>query len=251
VVIAGPHTPVPADQVKLLQAYLDKGGALVVMEEPVALTKYGSAPDPLADLLSSWGITLQNDVLYDPKASPPLLVYADPLNYAQHAITQKMRGIDARFFTTQSLLIGTAPQGITLTPLAKTYPETWGETDLTSIENNQVSFDEKKDIPGPLVLSVAAENNTTQARLVVFGDAEFAADALYQRGNGDILLNAIDWTTQQEKLISISPKNNTIRTYVPPQNAGLIAMILTSICVLPLLVIGGGISAWYTRRKRG
>ena len=200
---------------------------------------------------TTWGITLQNDILYDPSANQPLQVYADPLNYAQHPITQNMRGMASWFITAQSLLIGTAPQGISLTPLAKTYPEAWGETDIASIESGSVSFDQTKDLPGPLILGVAAENANTQARLVVFGDVEFAEDALYQQGDGDILLNAIDWTTQQEKLINISPKNNTLRTFIPPGNATLIGMILTSICIVPLLIIAGGISTWFTRRKRG
>ncbi len=251
VVIPGPRTPISNDEVKLLQAYLDKGGAMVVMEEPAALTKYGGTADPLAEMLKPWGITLQNDVLYDPRANPPLLVYADVTSYAQHPITDKLLRINSRFFTSQSLLLGEAPQGISLTALAKTYSDAWGETDLASIENNQVSFDQTQDLPGPLVLAAAAENFNTQGRLVVFGDSDLGTDALYKSGYGDILLNAIDWTTGQEKLISITPKNNTLRTYSPPGNLGLIGMILTSICVIPLLVIAGGIGAWYTRRKRG
>lgn len=252
IVVAGPTTPVPAEEVQLLLTYLDKGGALVVMEEPAALTKYGNAPDPLAKLLADWGITLQNDIIYDPNVSSPRLVYADPLNYAQHPITEKLRGINSVFYETQSLLpAAVPPKGISLTPLANTYDYAWGETDMASIQTGQVSYDASKDLPGPLVLAMAAENASTHARLVIFGSAKFAENALYQRGNGDILLNAIDWSTQQEKLISLSPKNNTLRTYNPPGNLGLIAMILTSICVIPLLIIAGGVTAWVSRRKRG
>ena len=251
IVVAGPKTPLTADEVQLLQEYLDNGGALIVMEDPEALTKFGDTPDPLAALLASWGISFQNDILFDPNANPPLLVYADPLNFAQHPITQKLHGVNSRFFTTQSLLIGTAPQGVTLTPLAQTYQEAWGETDVASIESNLQSFDPTKDLAGPLVLAAAAENPITKSRLVVFGDSEFAANALYQRGNGDILINTIDWSTQQEKLISLTPKNNTTRTYNPPGTLGVIGMVLASLCLIPLLVVAGGVTAWVSRRKRG
>jgi len=251
IVIPGPQHPLTSDEVKSLEAYLDKGGALIILEDPAPLTKFGSAPDTLTDLLGMWSITFENDVLVDPSANPPLLVYADPLNYGQHPITAKMRGINSRFFTAQSLKLGTAPQGITLTPLAQTYSNAWGETDLASIQNNQITFDPTKDIPGPLVLGAAAENMITKGRLVVFGDSEFAADALYQRGNGDILINAIDWATQQESLINLTPKNNTLRTFNPPGTLGLVGSILTSICLIPLLIIAGGVVAWFSRRKRG
>jgi ABC-type uncharacterized transport system involved in gliding motility auxiliary subunit len=251
IIVAGPKTLLSSDEVKLLQTYLEQSGALIVMEDPRSLTKFGDSPDPLAEMLTTWGITLQNDILYDPNANPPLLAYADPLNYGQHAITNKMRGINTRFFTAQSLLVGAAPESVMLTPLAQTYPNAWGETDVASIENGTQAFDQTTDLPGPLVLGVAAENMQTTGRLVVFGDFEFAADALYQYGNGDILINAIDWATQQEKLISLTPKNNTLRTFSPPGTLGLVGAILTSICLIPLLVIAGGIAAWISRRRRG
>ncbi|MEI7849444.1 MAG: hypothetical protein WCK35_26840, partial [Chloroflexota bacterium] len=181
----------------------------------------------------------------------PLLVYADPLNYGQHTITNTLRGVNSRFFTSQSLVLNNTTADITLTPLAQTYPEAWGETNFASIENNQVANDIATDIPGPLVLSVAGENASTKGRLVVFGDSEFAANALYKVGNGEILLNSIDWAAQQEKLISLTPKNNPDRTYTPPGSLGLIAIILVSLCALPLLIIAGGITTWYARRKRG
>jgi ABC-type uncharacterized transport system involved in gliding motility auxiliary subunit len=251
VVVAGLQNPLAAEEVTALGAYLDKGGAVIVMEDPLALTKFGDAPDTLVELLGKWGITMGNDIIVDPRANPPLLVYADPQNYGQHPITSKMRGLNSRFFTAQSLKLGTAPDGVTLVPLAQTYPEAWGETDAASIQNNQVAFDQAKDIAGPLVLGAAAQNMSTKGRLVVFGDSEFAADALYQRGNGDILINTVDWATQQENLISLTPKNNTQRSFSPPGTLGFIGSILTSICLIPLLVIAGGVTAWLSRRKRG
>jgi ABC-type uncharacterized transport system involved in gliding motility auxiliary subunit len=251
VVIAGLQQPLAASEVKLLEDYLSKGGALIVTEDPTALTKFGDAPDTLTDLLGRWGITLETDVLIDPNANPPLLVYADPLNYGRHPITDKMRGVNATFFTARSLKLDTAPEGISVTPLAKTYSNAWGETDFSSIENNQVSFDQAKDLTGPLVLGAAAENTATKGRLVVFGDSEFAADALYKKGNGGILINAIDWTTGQENLINLTPKNNTPRTFNPPGTLGLVGSILASICLIPLLIVTGGFAAWLSRRRRG
>ena len=251
VVIPGPQTPISSDEAKGLQAFLDQGGAVIAMENPKGLTKMGDAPDPLADLISTWGITEQNDILFDPNANPPLLVYADPLNYGQHPITDKMRGLNSRFFTAQSLLLGTAPQGITLTPLAQTYQNAWGETDAASIQNNKVSFDPASDHAGPLVLGAAAENSLSKGRLVVFGDSDFVSNAIFKLGYGDIFVNAVDWATQQQNLINLTPKSNTTRTYSPPGTLGVVGIILVSICLLPLVIIGGGAATWFSRRKRG
>jgi ABC-type uncharacterized transport system involved in gliding motility auxiliary subunit len=251
-VIAGPKIQIPEEEVKVLSTYLDNGGAMVIMEDPAVMTKYGDAPDPLAKLIADWGVTLQNDIIFDPRATPPTLVYADPLSYAQHPITEKLRSINSVFYWTQSLLPAeTPPAGINLTPLVSTHDYAWGETDMASVQSGKVSYDETKDLAGPMVLAVAAENPAKKARLVIFGNSQFAADEQYSRGYGDILLNAIDWTANQEKLINISPRNSAQRTYNSPGNLGLIGMIITSICLIPLLVIFGGIITWISRRRRG
>ncbi|RPH58747.1 MAG: hypothetical protein EHM81_09420, partial [Chloroflexi bacterium] len=251
VLVAGPKLPLTAEEAAMLETYLDNGGALVVMEEPRPLTEYGDSPNPLADLLAKWGIALNNDIILDPGANPPLLVYSDNQNYAQHPISDKLRGIDQRFFTASSLKLDNVPQDVEITPLAPTYPNAWGEMDIQSIENNTPAFDEAVDFAGPLTLAVAAENYSTSGRLVVFGDAEFAADALYQQGNGDMLLNAVDWAAEQENMISLTPKNNVSRTYSPPGTLGLVSMILVSVCLIPILVLAAGVSSWYSRRRRG
>lgn len=251
VIVAGPQQPLTDAEVTALQGYLDQGGAAIVMEDPPQVTQFGDQPDPLAVMLANWGIILEHDVIIDPNSSNALLVNADPDHYGQHPISEKLRGYGSVYYSTQSLKTDTAPQGVGLTPLAQTYPEAWGETDVKSIQDKSVAFDPKTDIAGPLTLAMAAENSVTKGRLVVFGDSVFAADPLYQRGNGDILINAVDWAAEQQNLISLTPKNNVTRTYEAPNTLGLVSIILLSICLIPLLVVIAGLAAWYSRRRRG
>ncbi len=57
IVIAGPKKQLAQSEVDMLSAFQDKGGALVVLEEPCQLTDFGNAPDPLADYLAeNWNI---------------------------------------------------------------------------------------------------------------------------------------------------------------------------------------------------
>ncbi len=250
VIIAGPQKLLSTEETAWLEAFLDQGGSLIVMQDPRPLTEAGptAASDPLDVMLAKWGVSFENDLLVDPGSNPPLFVYADPQNYGQHPISEKLRGIDSVFFTVHSIKIGTPPEEIIVTPLAKTYPNTWGETDL---ESNESAFDPATDIPGPLVMAAAAENTNTKGRLVVFGDSEFAGNTLFERGSGDILINAVDWAAQQENLISLTPKNNIARTFDAPASPVLIGIILLSICVIPLLIVIAGVAAWYSRRLRG
>jgi ABC-type uncharacterized transport system involved in gliding motility auxiliary subunit len=98
---------------------------------------------------------------------------------------------------------------------------------------------------------VAAENSSTGSRIVVFGDAEFASDLnFFQQRNGDMLINSIDWATEQEELINLTPRQQTTRSLVPPSQFYINMIILMSACVLPGVVLAIGISVWVSRRRR-
>lgn len=251
VVVAGPQVPLAESETQALDAWLDNGGSLIVMYEPSPLTRFGETPDPLAGLLAKWGITLNNDFVIDPNVNPASFAISDAAAYARHPITERLMGVNSVYPTSRSIAVSETTGGASLTPLVVTGFNAWGETDFPSIDQNQVNFVEGQDNPGPLTLAVAAENATTRARLVVFGDSEFAADALYSRGNGDIFINAIDWAAEQEDLIDLTPKPAMPRTFTAPGTLGFIGIILTSLCFIPLLVIGGGAWAWFSRRQRG
>jgi ABC-type uncharacterized transport system involved in gliding motility auxiliary subunit len=252
VIVPGPQVPLAKDEAVLLETYVNKGGALIIMEDPRAVTKFGSAPDPLADVLAKWGVTLEDDLVVDSNMNNPLFAVVDTQSYTQypHPITAKLTGYNLAFYTTRSIkLADKVPEGVVITPIAQTYPTSvWGETDTSS---KSVSYDPAKDIHAPLILAAVAENRTTKGRLVVFGDSDFATDAYQQNFFGDILINAIDWSTQQENLISLTPKNNTTRTFRPPNMITTVGTVLLSICIIPLLVVLAGVWAWYSRRRRG
>jgi hypothetical protein len=60
IVIAGPLKPITDQEITLIKSYVDGGGSLIALEEPLPLTQYGAQPDPLADYLSeAWGLVGQ------------------------------------------------------------------------------------------------------------------------------------------------------------------------------------------------
>ncbi len=251
IVLAGPQIPLVESEVQLLDAWLKSGGSLIVMYEPLPLTRFGDTPDPLVGLLANWGVILNNDFIIDPNVNPPSFAVSDAAAYAQHAITEKLMGVNSIFPTARSLTVGGGSDDVRATPLVVTGSNAWGETDFASIDQNQVEYVEGQDHPGPLTLVVASENATTGGRLIVFGDSEFAADVFYSRGNADIFINAVDWAAEQENLINLTPKPTMPRSFKAPGTLSLIGIVLTSLCLIPLLVIGGGAWAWFARRRRG
>ncbi len=252
IVIAGPLQPVSQDEVDLLKAYLDAGGSLIVEMEPLPLTEFGNSPDPLSQYLETdWGVTFQNDVVVDTATNQPLVAVAS--EYAAHPITDKLRGVVAVFPTARSVKLTQVSENIEQIELIRTSENSWGEYDLAKLDGEGLTeFNEGSDLIGPMALAAVAENYENNARLVVFGDSEFAQDGMYDTyGNGSLLINTIDWAAQQEDLIALTPKNRVERVYNLPSQGQTLAIVLGSVCLVPLLVIAAGAATWVRRKRRG
>ena len=254
-VIAGPMQPLSEAEVELIDAYLQNGGSMVVLEEPRVMTDFGDKADPLANYLSeNFGVTLEEDVVVDLDANDMLNqpFVAIAAKFGTHIITEKMGGLATFFPTARSITIADVSANVSQANLILTTERSWAETDMASFEDNTLQPDEGVDRFGPLTLAVAAEDLSSNAKIVVFGDAEFPLNANYQvYGNGTMMVNAIDWAAGQEDLISLSSGTTTERylNLSSPYLSGFV--LLGSLVLIPGLVLVAGISAWVARRKRG
>jgi ABC-type uncharacterized transport system involved in gliding motility auxiliary subunit len=252
VVVAGPTQPLAAEEIKPLQDYVDKGGALVVMEEPLPVTKFGTSPDPLADYLAQkWNIVLGKDIIVDQGTSN--LSVAIGVTYGSSPITQKLANTYTIFPTARSVTVqGSANASSTAVVLVSTSQQSWAETDFAALTNNQVVFDAAKDKAGPISVAVADQNSTTNAHIVVVGDADFASDAVFaQYGNSDFFGGIIDWASGQQNLITLTPKQSTTRIIMAPQSYMINLIFLGTVIVIPGLVLFSGVFTWIQRRRRG
>ncbi len=256
IVIAGPQKPLSDAEVALLQAYLKNGGSMVVMEEPLVVTQFGDSPDPLANYLAqTYGITLGNDIVVDLQAAQsiqqPFIAIAN--QYAQHVITQKMNGMTTLFPTARSITVDdSVGTDYTKTKLILTTDQSWGETNMASIKDNTMKPDQGVDVFGPLTIAVTAQATSGNSRLVVFGDSDFALNGYYNDyGNGDMIVNSIDWAANVESIINLTPKNTVSRYLVQPQSYTVGLIFLGSLIILPGLVLVAGVGSWITRRRQG
>lgn len=255
VIVAGPIKPLTPAEVGLLNQYTQQGGALVIMEDPVPFTEFGDESDQLAESLGRvWGIHLRNDFVVD--TANTTLQNAIGATYSpSHPITNAMTFVTI-FPLARSIDASAQVEGITLTSLVGTDPNTqaWGETDFSVLEqsNASVSLDPETDTPGPITLAAAGENITTNGRVVVFGNSVFAADEWFDAyGNGDLFVYAVDWAAGNDTPVDITIRPATQRTFIPPGQLQWLAILLGSICILPGVVLGAGIAAWVSRRRRG
>ena len=251
VVIAGPTHRVTEQEVALLQSYLDQGGHLFALLDP--LTDTG-----LDSLLERWGIRLGMDIVVDPAQQLPFVSAANVFvtTYTQHPIVEKMKTLMTLFPLARSVqAISPSPEGLTVTPLAFTSEKGWGETQ-TSVSTFE--FDEHTDLKGPVSLAVASERRAAappekgtappRTRLVVIGDSEFVMNAqLPNVGNRDLALGSIYWLLEQEQFIGIGPKPiESIKLNLTSQQ--LSHVFWFSFLAMPLFFGAIGTGVWWRRR---
>ena len=243
IVIPGPTRRVLEQEALILQSYLDRGGRVLALLDP--LTDSG-----LDGLCSRWGIELGQDIVVDPARQLPFVSAANLFvtTYTQHPVVEHMETLMTLFPLARSVRPASAPPtDLTVPPLAFTSNQGWGES---STQETTFTFNEGADLKGPVSIAVAVERATAPlARLVVIGDSDFATNAqLANAGNRDFVLAAMHWLAAQEQLIGIGPKP------LESMRLSLAASQMTylfwfSIAVFPACAFAGGAVMWWLRRQ--
>lgn len=253
IIIPGPTRRFAETEVGLLQGYLEGGGRVLALIDP--LTETG-----LDGLFERWGIDLGLDIVVDPERQLPFVSAGNLLvtTYTQHPIVEKMKTLMTLFPLARSVRpVQPAPGALTVTPLALTSDTGWGESE-PSVKT--FTFDEAKDLKGPVPIAVGSERSpgttvTSQAegapirtRLVVIGDSDFVRnEQLPNVGNKDFLVGSVFWLTEQEQLIGIGPKPiESIRLSLTGNQ--LTGIFWFSLLGLPMAFGLLGAGMWFIRR---
>lgn len=259
VVLVGPDRPLLPGEADLLEAYLKSGGHMLVLLQP------RQAAD-LVPLLARWGVAVGDDIVVDQQLrlfqGPSVGVEPIAASYGQHPITRDFRRDS---ITVYNLARSVEPAtegkaGLTVVSLVQTGPQSWAESDVAMLfQENRVALD-GSDRKGPVSLAVAVTANLKEmgfdkdgeARLAVFGNARFADNQYLANPtffNGDLFLNAVGWLVGQEELVSIRPR--TVRAsrvqMTPAQN---VMLFVSSVLLMPQILLLAGIVVWWRRRSR-
>ena len=248
VILAGPRTELLGPELTALDGYIARNGKLLVMADPTILTP--STADSLKRYLAKYGVELGDNLVIELNPIGRLFGIGPEVpiiqQYEGHPITRDMTGISTLFPLARTVTPSKTPAaGINVQALAKTSPDSWGETDRASLQAGQVKPD-PQDPKGPL--SVAAVVTKDKARIVVYGTSNIAANQfLNLQGNRDFFLNTVSWLAEQEDQISIRPKEaKQTPVFLTSQQAQ--AVFVIPVVLLPGLVLVGGIVTFVRRR---
>lgn len=211
-IVAGGSAAWSDAELDRLGAWLERGGALLVLLEP----RQGAE---LAAWLGARGIAPAAGVVLDPdnrlyggegvslEARPPQSVVAGGALLPSSALVTSALDAGVLLSTARPLALSADAQ-----PLLESGPESWATAAVAVAEEGAAEFDEQRDTRGPLAVAAAREWAPTGvarrgARLIVIGDVDFATDRFVDfLGNRQLLQASIAWLVGEEDLIALRPQ---------------------------------------------
>jgi ABC-type uncharacterized transport system involved in gliding motility auxiliary subunit len=253
-VIAGPTRNYEQPEVDAIKKYVENGGrALVLLDPPLKLGHTETADnDALTQLLQDWGVTLDKDLILDLNPVGQMAGLGPQValvtSYASQPIVDEMKGTATGFPLSRSLQIKNTDK----TSVQKLFDSSASSLATSNLSSPSVNVNDPKNKKGPLTLAAAGSYNTgkenSQGRFVVVGTSSWLANSFIDfNGNNDLALNAINWLSSDEDLISIRPKTEEDR-HITMTNGQFGWVRATSQFLLPMLVVIAGIGVWWKRR---
>ncbi|MBI4188466.1 MAG: GldG family protein [Chloroflexi bacterium] len=263
-IVAGPQEPIPTKEAETIEQYLKSGKQALFMINP-------NPPKEIKQLLANWGITAGDGTVIDPSS-----YVAPSIDSPSVPSTRNEFGLPTIYFPGATAIIPNpeykptatmTEQGeilpqiiwksenskIQMSRLVWTSNDSWLEMNFNPL--GKPEFTEGTDIKGPLGLSFlifvppSSENTTGPGTaLIVIGDSDFVSNQHFFNGNnGDLLLNAVNLLTTGKEIISIKRRVLPFRRLVVgPEAANFIR--ISSIGLLPLIVLTAGVIIWWRRR---
>jgi ABC-type uncharacterized transport system involved in gliding motility auxiliary subunit len=253
-VIGGPRNDYAQPQVDAIKKYVEDGGrAMILLDPPLKMGREEIADNAALDkMLSDWGVTPDANLILDMNPIGQLTGLGPQVAlvtiYDAHPIVSDLKGSATGFPLSRSLEI----KGGGRTSVEKLFESSGTSLATPKLDSPEVNVSDPKNQKGPLTLAAAGTYSTgkenSQGRFVVIGSSDWVANSfLTFNGNRDLALNAMNWLSSDEDLISIRPKDRDDRR-ITLTVAQLAWVRNTALLFVPLLVIVTGVSVWWRRR---
>ena len=246
-VVPSPQQPIPQEVEIRMTRFIKNGGRMLLLADP-------QETEVLDRFVAQWGLSLGSGIVVDERdrlgrGSPTALLIR---TFTTHDITE---GFTVPILFPVSRYIdfqpGQAPEW-GFVSLAQSSPDSWAESNLT---DTVPKLDPDIDLKGPFTIagSLTPKSPSVDPQqdpaIVIVGNSSFASNAyLNYPGNTDFFLKTIAWLAKENQLVSIPPRQEAFRPFVPNPSQEQ-ALLFFQVLFLPGLTLFLGYSVWQRRRR--
>ena len=246
-----PKTDFSAEEIEKLDQYLEQGGnAQFYFDVGV------NGLDRLVAYLKEWGITVNNDYLYE---SDTNRFYGSGGSAAINIIPDVEEYLFTSGVNQNALMIVPFSRSLTLgddnikkavvVPLLSTSDQAYARTDFSA---DGFSSPAEGDTAGSYAMSAMAvrQQDGQETNLMVTGTSQLLLNSLLEDNstyaNGDYFLNSVAWMSQMEDAVKIRAKSLVSDTLKLTVGTGIRFTVV--IFVISLLALVAGVVIWARRR---
>ena len=243
VVVAGPRKDYLADEIASLEAYVARGGDLLLLLDP-------ESPSSIAALAGRYGIVALDEVVVDPERRLA----------AGEGVTLLVSGLEPSFLVSGTLEappVFSYARSLRLDPLPGAAPTAFLKTSGASytiapgpVAGGQPIGPAGSRTVGAAVVVAAPAAERAPGRLIVYGDADFAANGVIDYlGNKDLLVNSVNWLVRDDSLIAARAQQKEVgrEQFFVTQAQGAMAFWLAAV-VQPAIFMALGVGIFLRRR---
>ena len=253
VVIGGPQSDYVQPAVDAIKKYVEQGGrAMILLDAPLKFGRPTADNTALTDVLQSWGVSMDSNLLLDMSPVGQLMGLGPEValvsTYDSHPIVNELKGTATGFPLSRSLTVKNTDK----TTVQKLFESSASSLATDKLDSPNVNPSDPNNKKGPLTIGAAGSYKTgkenSEGRFVVVGSSSWPANSFLNfNGNSDLALNALNWLSSDEDLISIRPKEQENRN-VTMTRAQFNWVRLSSQFLLPGALLLAGVSVWWRRR---
>lgn len=273
--LLGPEEELTPEMVAPLQKWVEDGGTLGLLLDTrkVELGSFMTKPQKhgLENMLQNWGVSMSPGLIVDPQSDRiqvqstrgafqminvidypyiPLIIDVD----RTHPVTKNLNSFSMPFVG--SIEIGDQKSGIEYSSLAKSSEYSYLDSspdNVSPIAERTIKNEFKKG-PFDVVVSLQGSFGASEdkkGRVIIFGTSRFIrGDFPPRQNNYNLFLNMLDWSAQDEVLLSIRSKGSVYKPFKQMPEAARTILKYFIMLTLPLISILVGIIIWRIRKSR-
>ncbi|MCA9886956.1 MAG: Gldg family protein [Anaerolineae bacterium] len=260
-IIAQPHRQMTAEEVAVLDEYLQRGGSVFIAADAMLTDDLFMAPDSVFNtyMWDHFGLRMTDMIVVDPASSgeSQISILSAQVftgnDIGENINLEGQPDTAVQFQIARAIEVNDSPP-VQNGRVIMSSPESWGERDWNSLfQQNNFTFDSSEgDVRDQFTTVAWAYDDATDAKVVLVGDGDFLTNGRVQspQGNATLFLDSIGWMTGFTEEVQFQPRsyNTTPVIFVGGQMLDTIAFF--TIVVMPGSLLLIALAIWLRRTRQ-